>query len=171
MAQIQLHAEILSALVPAYRGYIVTHLGGVYGDKPAATRRFINRYMQLSATCRAYLAIENCENRYDVRDCLHVSKITSCPVIFDIFHHACTIKLHGAFPHEAAHYARLCSETWHVKTPKFHISEQKKGARLGAHASSVNNIPLYLKTMAQTRNICVMLQCKNKEVSALKLAE
>ena len=51
--------------------------------------------------------------------------------------------------------------------PKFHISNQRKGARIGAHSDHITHIPSYLLFL--NREIDIMVEAKNKERSIKKL--
>lgn len=49
VAELKYHCDFLDALGLDSSHKIQIHVGGVYGDKPTATQRFIDRYKQLSA--------------------------------------------------------------------------------------------------------------------------
>ena len=167
IAEIEIHAEILSKIVPQKRGYIIIHVGGIYGDKLAALERFKLNYAKLSDRAKSYLVIENCERRYDVEDCLKLSSELHCPVVFDVFHHECTIKLGKKFKHTPYEYMKRTYKTWRHRRPKYHLSNQKIGGKIGAHSNEISKLPENFKKL--NAPICVMLECKNKELSVIKL--
>jgi UV DNA damage endonuclease len=72
---------------------VVLHLGGAYGDKEAAIRRFIETVPRLSKSARRRLVIENDETLYTIEDCLRVHAEIGTPVVFDHQHYL--LKLRG----------------------------------------------------------------------------
>jgi UV DNA damage endonuclease len=57
---------------------IQVHVGGVYGDKMASMRRFVERFARLDPRVKARLVIENDDRRYSLSDCLAISVETVC---------------------------------------------------------------------------------------------
>lgn len=54
-------------------------------------------------------------------------------------------------------------------TPKFHLSDQKPGARTGAHADYVEEIPPILFETAKDTPLDIMIEAKHKENSVFWL--
>jgi UV DNA damage repair endonuclease len=64
-------------------------------------------------------------------------------------------------------------ETWDRRDikPKFHVSEQKPGANVGAHSDFVTNVPEYLIEAGQRhpKGATIMIEAKAKEQAILRL--
>jgi UV DNA damage endonuclease len=154
-------------------GVMVIHGGGVYGDKAATIRRWIDRYHKLPESIRRRLVLENCEKIFNIEDCLDVSAATGVPVVFDVFHFECYTRVHrGEYFEPIESYIEPVLATWpaHIK-PKFHLSSQTSGGRCGAHADFVDEIPAYLLEIPQIYRLSVdiMIEAKAKEAAIARL--
>lgn len=161
------HAEILDLLGLDRTARIQLHVGGVYGDRRAGIARFIDRYLQLEEPVLRRLAIENDDNRYGIRDCLHVHRDTGVPIIFDSLHHRVNSSgesVAEVFPEVAA--------TWGSGDgiPMVDYSSQDPGGRPGKHAGTID-LPDFLGFVEEIRpfDADVMLEIKDKEKSALRV--
>ena len=186
-------ARILEAMGCGPEAVVVTHVGGVYGDRDESLARFIRRYQELPDGTKRRLVVENDDVSYAVTDALRVHAATGCPVVFDNLHHFCFNP--EGMPMRAALRAAL--ETWPKGvTPKIHYSspstdfertvEKEKGVtgrdrtvtklhapRLKAHADFINP----LEFVQFWENVCadglrpfdVMLEAKAKDVALLRL--
>src|SRR3712207_2256195 len=81
------HARFLDALGLDGTHKIIVHGGGIYGDKPAAIRRWAQRWGSLPENVRARLVVENDERLFGAEDVLELSWRTGTSVVFDVFHH------------------------------------------------------------------------------------
>jgi UV DNA damage endonuclease len=145
------------------------HGGGVYGDKPAAMQRFIETYSLLPDNIKKRLVIENDDRLYSLQDCLNIHQQTGIPILFDNFHHEC---LNNGEPmHEAV---RLAAATWEKTdgTPMMDYSSQATGERKGKHTDAiVEDLFRNFLAVLNGQDMDIMLEIKNKEVSALKAVE
>lgn len=164
--ELEYHAAVLDGMGLASDAKIQIHVGGIYGDKPAAIDRFFKRYRGLDRIIRKRLVIENDDRLYSLEDCLEIHEKTGIPVLFDSFHHSCLNN--GETLKEAAIKA---SKTWGKKDGclMMDYSEQEKGKRPGTHAGSID-IRTFKKFLNEIKGIDVdiMLEIKDKEKSALK---
>ncbi len=186
-------ARILDTLGCGPDAVVVTHVGGVYGDRDAGLARFISRYKDLPERTRARLVVENDDVSYGVADVLQIHEATGCPVVFDNLHHFCFNP--EARPMCDALKAALA--TWpQGVTPKIHYSspstdfeatvEKEKGPtgrdktvtklhapRLKAHADFINPLEFVLFWEAVRADALpsfdVMLESKGKDVALLRL--
>ncbi|MBA2752920.1 MAG: UV DNA damage repair endonuclease UvsE [Chloroflexia bacterium] len=109
---------------PACR--VVTHVGGVYGDRAAAADRFVARYEALPAATRARLVLENDEVSWSVPDVLAIHERCGVPIVFDVLHHRVNDPA-GIDPAEAC---LACLATWPPdQRPKIHYSSQRLADR------------------------------------------
>jgi UV DNA damage endonuclease len=120
------HAGFLDALGADLSAKIVTHTGGVYGDRAGAAERFVRRYESLPSVVQRRLVLENDETSWAVEHVLLIHERTGIPLVFDNLHHAVNnpsrIAVHEAF--------RLCVATWPVdQIPKVHFSTQRHANR------------------------------------------
>ena len=140
------------------------HTGGVYGDKPAAIARFVDRYAGLSDAIRRRLVIENDERQYSLADNRSIHEVTGIPLLFDVFHH--TLHNDGESVEEALD---LFMPTWEGHgVPAMDYSSQNPDKQAGAHTLSVDlpDFGRFLDDLGE-RNVDIMLEIKDKEASVL----
>ena len=162
------HTQFLDALGIGSEHKIILHIGGVYGEKEAAVRRFIEQYEKLSEGIRKRLVLENDEKSYNISDVLEITRRIGAPAVYDNLHAA----IHPS-PYEASQsdWIRECKRTW---TPqdgrqKMHYSQQAPGKHPGAHSESIR-IDEFL-TFYETihgGDLDIMLEVKDKNLSAVK---
>ncbi len=186
-------AKLLDTLGCGPEGVVVTHVGGVYGDRAESKARFIRRYLDLPDATKRRLVLENDDVSFSVTEVLEISEATGISVVFDNLHHFC-------FNPEALPMAEALSRalsTWPENvTPKIHYSspstdfeatvEKEKGAtgrgrtvtklhapRLKAHADFINPLEFVLFWQAvgadSLRPFDIMLESKGKDVALLRL--
>ncbi len=140
------------------------HTGGVYGDKPAAIQRFIQRFGDLPETIRRRLVIETDERQYTLADNLVIHEATGIPLLFDVFHHS--LNNQGETVEEALD---LFMPTWDGHgTPAMDYSSQNPDKQAGAHTVSVDltDWARFADALGD-RDVDIMLEIKDKEFSAL----
>jgi len=166
------HAEILDTMGMTTESILTIHGGGVYGDKETTIRRWIEQFDDLPLAVKRRIAIENCERQYNISDCLEIADECKIPVIFDSHHFDCYNKINDT-DFVAAHYIPHVLETWWDRTMLAHISEQKEGARVGAHSDYIENIPDYFLSIPSRydRSIDIEVEAKAKELAVKKLQE
>ena len=171
--ELQHHADILDRMEMNQDSVMVIHGGGVYGDKPKTIARWCENFQKLPENVRRRLVLENCEKNFNIEDCLHVSKITGVPVVFDTHHFECYKLLHPEEVFKEAHqYMLAILTTWRKRgiKPKFHVSEQGSG-RVGHHSDYIETIPQYLLDIPKKYHtkIDIMIEAKMKEQAILRL--
>ena len=169
------HATVLDLMGMGKDSVMVIHGGGVYGDKPATIKRWIQRYHELPEKIKSRLVLENCEKCYSIRDCLEISSHTGIPLVFDTHHFECYKILHPDESFEdASYYIPLILDTWKASgiKPKFHVSEQGSG-KVGHHSDYIDILPEYLLEIPVRYNthIDIMIEAKKKELSIHQLYE
>ena len=180
---------ILDALGAGPDAKVVTHVGGVYGERAAAIDRWVVRYQSLPEAVRRRLVLENDEISYPVTDTLAIHERTGVPLVFDILHHRVNDPA-GMTPAEAC---RRCLATWpEGQTPKVHYSSQRTATREVTRRNRVTSVRTastqppragqhddwidpddflaFLRATAPDR-FDVMLEAKQKDLAVLRLRE
>ncbi len=186
-------AKLLDVMDCGPDAVVVTHVGGVYGDREESKARFVRRYKDLPEHTKRRLVLENDDVSFSATEVLQISAETGVPVVFDNLHHFC-------FNPEALPMADALSRalaTWPAHmTPKIHYSspstdftptvEKEAGPtgrertvtklhapRLKAHADFINPLEFVLFWEAvgadALRPFDVMLEAKAKDVALLRL--
>ena len=173
VADLSMHAAILDKMgTDPNESILCIHGGGLYGDKEQTVHRWIRQYDDLPAPVKRRIAIECCENCYSVKDCLHIADECKIPMILDTHHDTCYRQLHanhGLDPVED--YLPHIVDTWRGVSPIFHISEQRPGARVGAHSDYIETIPQYLLDLPYVigKDIAIEVEAKQKELAIFQL--
>ncbi len=173
-------AEMLDLLGQGPEAVVVLHLGGAYGDKDAALRRFADTFPRLSEAARRRLVIENDETTYTVQDCLRAHRATGVPLVFDHQHHNLNP---GTLP--MADACRAALATWPAGvTPKVHFSSPRLDSRTVVRGRAEVEAPPLLSQHADYIHpwefagflaavgdapFDVMLEAKRKDLALLKL--
>jgi len=186
-------AKLLDVMGCGPDAVVVTHVGGVYGDREESKARFVRRYKELPEHTRRRMVLENDDVSFSVSDVLQISEATGISVVFDNLHYFC-------FNPEAlpmAEALRRALATWPEDVvPKIHYSspstdftttvEKEAGPtgrertvtklhapRLKAHADFINPLEFVLFWDAvgagRLRPFDVMLEAKGKDVALLRL--
>jgi UV DNA damage endonuclease len=162
LAELVYTARLL-ALLQCEDGVIVLHLGGAYGDKPAAIRRFVD-VLDHQAICR-YLALEVDERVWTVAEVVEVASALGVGAIVDTLHHR--LNPGGLSLREAVDLAR---STW-KRRPKMHISSQDVDKKAGAHALFIDPADwCSLLSVLDGRPTDIMVEAKAKEKAISALA-
>lgn len=161
------HTAILDSLETDQSCKIILHVGGVYGDKEEAIKRFINNYDLLPQSVKNRLVIENDDKSYNVKDVLRISDAIKIPVVYDNLHNALNpadIKLSDR------EWIHECGKTWTIKDgkQKIHYSQSNPNKKSGSHSESIaiDEFLSFHKTLKD--DIDIMLEVKDKNVSAIK---
>ncbi len=162
------HAKVLDCLGLGPEHKIILHLGGVYGNKELATKRFVSRYRGLSSNIKSRLVLENDDKLFNIDDVLETACIDGIPVVFDNLHNSVN-------PAEKYYmdveWIKKCSQTWTKEDgpQKLHYSQQHPDKRRGAHSDFIA-IGEFLEFYQQLpgTDIDIMLEVKDKNLSALK---
>ncbi|MGD1992939.1 MAG: UV DNA damage repair endonuclease UvsE [Anaerolineae bacterium] len=133
-ADVELQAGLLEAMGLSDEAVVVIHIGGVYGDRSAARKRFAHRYEDLSTVAQRRLVVENDDARFDVQDVLWLHERTGVRAVFDLHH----FHLYNRGEMIATEAARAAMATWTgwAARPKIHFSSPRTdwGFRYGSEA-------------------------------------
>ena len=169
--ELEHQARVLRAMDP--KGTMTLHVGGAYGDRPAALERFEQNLSRLSDDARQRLAIENDDTTWDLPEVVELAERTGLRVIPDLFHHL-------VFPddtlpdEELAELLERAAATWGRGVMKLHQSSQKPGTRV-SHADflDMDDVDRLLALMDRVGDADapydVMLEAKRKEKAVLEV--
>ena len=151
---------------------IIMHIGGIYHTnhetqelaKLETLERWYDNFKKLPPKIHNLIVVENDESYYPVRLILPFCQHRKIPFCFDLFHNDISKDHTPVTPQ----LIKKIQSTWpQGRTIKFHISEQQKGARFGAHAKMVRNrLPAWLMKLPKAD---IMVEAKNKELAVLFL--
>lgn len=164
---LEYHTTFLDSLNLDSENKIILHIGGVYGDKENAIKRFIDNYKILDKRIKQRLVIENDDRCFNIEDVLRISEHLSIPVIFDNLHNRI---LASNILYDDAYWIEKANKTWRKNDgpQKIHYSQQDNAKRAGAHSSTIKIDEFIIFSEGLNRDIDVMLEVKDKNFSAIK---
>lgn len=162
------HGKVLDALGLNSEHKLVLHLGGVYGNKSQAKRRFLSHYNHLNTAVRNRLVLENDDTMFHIGDVLETSSAAGIPVVYDNLHNAVNTADHATGDSD---WIKLCADTWKRGdgVQKVHYSQQNPAKKSGAHSETIE-LDTFMDFYNQLSgmNVDIMLEVKDKNLSALK---
>ena len=121
-ADLIVQGAILDGMSLGPEAVVVTHMGGVYGDRESARSRFVSAFEHLPEAAQRRLVLENDDVRFGVTDTLWVHERTGIPLVFDNLHHR--LNNPGGWPAREALAACLAAWPQGVR-PKIHFSSPR----------------------------------------------
>jgi UV DNA damage endonuclease len=180
-------ALLLDALGMGAEAVVVVHVGGAYGDRPAALDRWARSFERLSERAQRRVVVEHDERLFDLSDVLALHRRTGVRVVYDHHHHRCNRAPAHA---DAADALAAACATWPPgQRPKVHLSsprtelrtvrrraggrvrERLVAPRLDQHADFVTPWDLAELLAAAPGPLDVMLEAKAKDLALLALRE
>jgi len=163
IAELNRHSQIMDmiGLPTSPFSKINIHVGGAYGNKSDALKRWSDNFQLLDTNTKSRLTIENDDkaNCYTVSDLLYIHEHTKIPIVFDYHHHSCHND--GMSTEDAL---KLAVSTWPTDIiPAVHISEPRDTQNFRAHHDYVQN-----KVNTYGYDIDLMFEAKAKELSVLE---
>lgn len=168
------------------------HVGGTYGDKGAAGRRFLAQFGALEPRIVRRMTLENDDKTFTAAETLAISEAAGVPMVLDIHHHAVN-NPEGIAPEVL--WDRI-QRTWRdygwnglrrgldgaaegtasraPLPPKIHVSTPKSASDPRGHADHVSLEPLlsFLRAIAgSTPAVDVMIEAKRKDEALFKLMD
>lgn len=163
------HSRFLDSIGVGSEAKLILHVGGVYSDKKAATKRWIEVYKELDQNIKKRIVLENDEKFYGLSDVLSIYDETGVPIVYDVLHDMAYTQEDLSFDYKKSILAAI--KTWKGQNikPKIHYSNQDQNKKRGAHSKRIDSksfIELYDSIHAM--DIDIMLEVKDKELSAIK---
>lgn len=162
------HARLLDALHLDGTHKIILHVGGKYGDTPAALARFADVFRDLDANIQRRLILENDGSIYRIDEVLELCHRIGVPTVYDNLHNAINP---ADVTKSDAYWIALCRETWRQADgdQKAHYSQQNPQKMRGAHTDTIA-IDAFLDYCHRLsdQKPDIMLEVKDKNRSAIK---
>ncbi|GGG10262.1 UV damage endonuclease UvsE [Paenibacillus albidus] len=178
---LQHHVNMLKAMrLPATAKNNI-HIGGAYGDKPAAAERFGEHFRRLPAEIQERITLENDDKTFNAVETLAVSRNLGLPMVLDIHHQ--WVNNEGELPWElwpdiqrtwTSGLALKDVQPGELLPPKIHVSSPRSPSDPRSHADGVESAPLlaFLKRIAaDTPAVDVMIEAKQKDGALFGLME
>lgn len=165
---LEYHCSILDMMELNSSHKIVLHIGGVYGDKNEAIKKFCTNYGNLSNNVKNRLIIENDDKSFNIKDVLGISNILEIPVVYDNLHNSI-----NCFDDtkDDLYWIKQAKKTWKEADgePKVHYSIQNPNKQIGSHSETIY-VKEFLKyyNLIKETNVDIMLEVKDKNISAIK---
>ena len=161
---LEYHAKILNLVNGTD---MIIHVGGAYGNKEEAKKRFIETYKTLSHDIKTKLRLENDDKIFHIKDVIDIYKKTGIPIIFDFHHNRCNptdeLPLNEAID--------IVFESWEsVDRPKMHISSGRNAVTDSAHHDYILNEDFVnFIQLIGNREADIMFESKRKDESVLRV--
>lgn len=163
ISELNKHSEIMDMIGLPVSPFskINIHVGGAYGNKQDAMKRWVDNFQLLGDNTKKRLTVENDDkpNMFTVQDLLYIHEHTKVPIVFDYHHHNCHND--GMSTEDAL---KLAVATWPSDiTPTVHISEPRDEQNFRAHHDYVVN-----EVNTYGYDLDLMFESKAKELSVLE---
>ncbi|MBW5445650.1 UV DNA damage repair endonuclease UvsE [Cohnella sp. CFH 77786] len=151
------------------------HVGGTYGDKEAAGRRFVEQFQRLEDRIARRMTLENDDKTFTASETLVICERVGVPMVLDLHHHA----VNNPSGDQAERLWPRILRTWERRygtalPPKIHVSSPKSESDPRGHADYVEAGPLirFLRDVASdTPALDVMIEAKRKDESLFRLLD
>jgi UV DNA damage endonuclease len=163
VSELNRHSQIMDLMGLSTTPYnkINIHVGGVYGDKESALKRWCDNFELLDDNTKSRLTIENDDklSAYTVSDLMYIHERTGIPIVFDYHHHTCHP---DGMSHRDA--LALAVSTWPDGIiPAVHVSEPRDESNPRAHHDFIRS-----EVNTYGFDIDIMIEAKAKEQALLE---
>ncbi|MEA4988119.1 MAG: UV DNA damage repair endonuclease UvsE [Anaerovorax sp.] len=168
IADLRYHWQFLKSLGVNDTHKIIIHIGGMYGDKNHAMKRFICHFGLLDKELKQRIVIENDDKSYNINDVLEIGSHLSIPVVYDNLHNYVNPYNKNKADND---WINECEKTWKVKDglQKIHYSQQEPFKKPGSHSNHIDmNEFIRFYEILERDNIDIMLEVKDKNLSAIQ---
>jgi UV DNA damage endonuclease len=164
------HNAMLNAMGLGTEAMCNIHVGGSYGDKKKAAKRFIQNFSTLRPEIQKRITLENDDKTFNALETLEIAETVGVPMVLDVHHHA--VNNEGE---DAAELWPRIQQTWtNELPPKIHVSSPKSETDPRSHADYVEVGPLltFLRAIAPiTPRLDIMIEAKMKDEALFRLME
>lgn len=168
IADVTYHYKMLEAMNALDQGVINIHIGGAYGDKESALKRFHHNFTKLPSKVRKNMTLENDDKTYNVKETLLTCEAAKVPMVLDYHHH-----MANKMDDDLSHLLPRIFNTWTNSNniPKVHISSPKSDKAYRSHADyiSLDFILPFLKMAKELdHDFDIMIEAKQKNLAMHK---
>jgi len=161
------HNRVLDSLNTASSCKIIHHIGGGSLDKKSESRElFVENFKKIDDKIKSRIILENDAKVFNAEDVIEIALKCGVPVVIDVLHHSINHPVKG----DIYYWLKEAAKTWRKEdgVPKIHYSDQNVLKIVGAHSDSINTDKFldFYNSLAQ--DIDIMLEVKNKNISAIK---
>jgi UV DNA damage endonuclease len=180
-------SEMLDRMELGPEAVVVTHVGGVYGDREAAVRRWVETWPTLPEHVRRRLVLEHDDIRFSASDTLWIHERTGVPLVFDHQHFWClnpdALDLRETLTRMLATWPADVRPKVHFSSPRTELREVKRKPRGGGRAVATYIPPVWtghadfvhpfefisFMRLARDLEFDVMLEAKVKDLALIRL--
>lgn len=169
---LQRHVRMLDEMGLDSRAKCNIHIGGAYGNKPAACDRFVTNFERLEPHIKQYITLENDDKTFTAQETLEVCERVNIPMVLDIHHHH--VNNGGGTLGDALWERVLRTWTGQAVPPKIHVSSPKSEKDPRGHADYVDHETLlqFLRSIQLfTPELDVMIEAKMKDRALFALMD
>ncbi|HKK95420.1 MAG TPA: UV DNA damage repair endonuclease UvsE [Anaerovoracaceae bacterium] len=162
------HQRFLDSLGVGNESKIILHVGGMYGNKEEAIKRFINNYKILDDCIKKRLVIENDDKIFNANGVLRIHNEIGLPVVFDVLHDKANF---SDSKYDTYDWIEIFSKTWGKEDgkQKIHYSESKNEKEIRSHSNYIKAYSfMEFYNNLDNKDIDIMLEVKDKNLSAVK---
>jgi UV DNA damage endonuclease len=168
------HVTMLEHMGLDERSTCNIHIGGTYGDKASAGRRFIEQFGLLEDRIARRITLENDDKTFTAAETLQIAEEVGAPMVLDLHHHAVNNPDHDDVVQLWPRIIRTWDRYEGKLPPKIHVSSPKSTSDPRGHADHLEPAPLMrflLDIAPNTPAIDVMIEAKRKDESLLRLMD
>lgn len=146
---------------------ILLHIGGIYGDKEKAIKRFYFVFHKLPQQLKDMLYFENDDKSYNLEEVLKICETIKRPIVSD-YHHDRVLPSSQPF----SYYLDRILNTWQYSflEPKVHLSSSKETDKIVRNHAEYVLQEDYNQCVKDTMGkVNIMLECKAKELAIFNL--
>ncbi|WP_313799751.1 UV DNA damage repair endonuclease UvsE [Cytobacillus sp.] len=165
------HYKMLQAMGILEQGIINIHIGGAYGEKEMALKRFHDNITSLPTEIKKITTLENDDKTFNVEETLRTCEKENMPMILDYHHH-----LANKGGVDLSIYLQRIFNTWEQTNllPKVHLSSPKSEGAFRSHADYVSKefvLPFLKMVKEINMDIDIMIEAKMKNLAMQRLVE
>jgi UV DNA damage endonuclease len=175
------HSAMLNAMGLGMEAMCNIHVGGSYGDKEKAGKRFVHNFTELRPEVQKRITLENDDKTFTAIETLEIAEEVGAPMVLDIHHHEVNNSGEDAsvlWPRIMQTWVReeggLLNKAAAELPPKIHVSSPKSANDPRSHADYIDVSSLYtfLQGIAPiTPRLDIMIEAKMKDDALFRLME